>query len=154
MRPPVGHNGILFDVDVEWGERHVDKSKTPVRNCHEMVVDRDPLDELPQLGALEEDAQLGLAHEDDLQEVIGLGVHIGEHAQLLQRLGREILGLVDDQRHPAALGIALDQVIQEDLVLLDGAKPIYLDVFKLIEPRLRPGARIIADDADSCPEGR
>ena len=39
-----------------------------------------------------------------------------------------------------------------DLVLLDGAKPIYLDVFKLIEPRLRPGALIIADDADSCPE--
>ncbi len=39
-----------------------------------------------------------------------------------------------------------------DLVLLDGAKPIYLDVFKLIEPRLRPGALIIADDADNCPE--
>lgn len=39
-----------------------------------------------------------------------------------------------------------------DLVLLDGAKSLYLDVFKLIEPRLRPGALIIADDADNCPE--
>lgn len=39
-----------------------------------------------------------------------------------------------------------------DLVLLDGAKSLYLDVFKVIEPRLRPGALIIADDADNCPE--
>ena len=43
MSDPVGHNGILFDVDVEWGERRIDKSRTPVKNCHEMVVDRDNL---------------------------------------------------------------------------------------------------------------
>ncbi|HEV7307578.1 O-methyltransferase [Ensifer sp.] len=39
-----------------------------------------------------------------------------------------------------------------DLVLLDGAKSIYLDVFKLIEPRLKPGALIIADNVDHCPD--
>lgn len=39
-----------------------------------------------------------------------------------------------------------------DLVLLDGAKAIYLDVFRLIEPRLKPGALIVADNADKCPE--
>ncbi|HEV7323053.1 MAG TPA: class I SAM-dependent methyltransferase [Ensifer sp.] len=39
-----------------------------------------------------------------------------------------------------------------DLVLLDGAKSIYLDVFRLLEPRLKPGALIVADNADKCPE--
>ena len=38
---PVGHNGVTFDVDIGWGERHVAPTKTPVKNCHEMVVDRD-----------------------------------------------------------------------------------------------------------------
>lgn len=39
-----------------------------------------------------------------------------------------------------------------DLVLLDGAKALYLDVLALIEPHLRPGALIIADNADYCPD--
>jgi predicted O-methyltransferase YrrM len=39
-----------------------------------------------------------------------------------------------------------------DLVLLDGAKALYLDVLALLEPRLRPGALVLADNADMCPE--
>ncbi|VVE10735.1 methyltransferase [Pandoraea iniqua] len=39
-----------------------------------------------------------------------------------------------------------------DLVLLDGAKPLYPDILRLLEPRLRPGALIVADNADSSPE--
>ncbi|PQO28141.1 O-methyltransferase [Blastopirellula marina] len=39
-----------------------------------------------------------------------------------------------------------------DLVLLDGAKQLYLDVLRLLEDRLTPGALIIADNADHCPE--
>jgi predicted O-methyltransferase YrrM len=39
-----------------------------------------------------------------------------------------------------------------DLVLLDGAKALYLDVLRLLEPRLRPGALVLADNADMCPE--
>ncbi|MBR1217611.1 class I SAM-dependent methyltransferase [Bradyrhizobium sp. U87765 SZCCT0131] len=35
-----------------------------------------------------------------------------------------------------------------DLVLLDGAKPLYPAVLALLAPRLRPGAVIIADNAD------
>lgn len=38
---PVGHNNVTFDVDIAWGHRHLDTTKTPVKNCHEMVVDRD-----------------------------------------------------------------------------------------------------------------
>jgi predicted O-methyltransferase YrrM len=39
-----------------------------------------------------------------------------------------------------------------DLLLLDGAKPLYVDILDLIESRLRPGALIVADNADHSPE--
>ena len=39
-----------------------------------------------------------------------------------------------------------------DLVLLDGAKSLYPDVLALLEPRLRSGALILADNADRSPE--
>ena len=39
-----------------------------------------------------------------------------------------------------------------DLLLLDGAKGIYPDVLALLEGRLRPGAFVVADDADASPE--
>jgi predicted O-methyltransferase YrrM len=39
-----------------------------------------------------------------------------------------------------------------DLVLLDGAKSLYPQVLGLLEPRLRQGALIVADNADWCPE--
>lgn len=37
-----------------------------------------------------------------------------------------------------------------DLLMLDGAKALYLDVLTLVEPYLREGALIIADDADQA----
>jgi predicted O-methyltransferase YrrM len=37
-----------------------------------------------------------------------------------------------------------------DFVLLDGAKPLYLKVLALLEPRLREGALIVADNANWC----
>ncbi len=39
-----------------------------------------------------------------------------------------------------------------DLVLLDGAKPLYPKVLALLEGRLRSGAFVLADNADWCPE--
>lgn len=39
-----------------------------------------------------------------------------------------------------------------DLLLLDGAKSLYSDVLGLVEHKLRPGALIVADNADYCPE--
>jgi predicted O-methyltransferase YrrM len=38
-----------------------------------------------------------------------------------------------------------------DLVLMDGAKPLYPAVLDLLEPRLGPGALLVADDADRSP---
>lgn len=38
-----------------------------------------------------------------------------------------------------------------DLLLLDGAKPLYTDILDLLEDRLAPGALIVADNADHAP---
>ncbi len=48
------------------------------------------------------------------------------------------------------LATGLPDVI--DLLLLDGAKALYADILDLVEGRLRPGAVIVADNADHCPE--
>ena len=39
-----------------------------------------------------------------------------------------------------------------DLLLLDGAKSLYRDILDLVEDRLRPGALIVADNVDYCPD--
>ena len=39
-----------------------------------------------------------------------------------------------------------------DLILLDGAKALYPEILDLVESRLRPGALIIADNADYSPD--
>jgi len=37
-------------------------------------------------------------------------------------------------------------------LLLDGAKALYPEILALVESRLRPGALIVADNADHSPE--
>ncbi|MGC1456770.1 MAG: O-methyltransferase [Steroidobacteraceae bacterium] len=60
-------------------------------------------------------------------------------------------GLVEIREGDALETLARDlQPI--DLVLLDGAKALYPKVLDLIEPHLRVGAMIVADNADWCPE--
>jgi len=39
-----------------------------------------------------------------------------------------------------------------ELLLLDGWKPLYLPMLKFLEPKLAPGALIVADDLDIAPE--
>ncbi|EIK96132.1 hypothetical protein PMM47T1_12608 [Pseudomonas sp. M47T1] len=41
---------------------------------------------------------------------------------------------------------------QIDLVLLDGAKPLYPAILDLLQSRFKPGALIVADNADHSPE--
>ena len=48
------------------------------------------------------------------------------------------------------LGVDLPEAI--DLVLLDGAKALYPEILGLLESRLKPGALIIADNADLSPD--
>jgi predicted O-methyltransferase YrrM len=60
-------------------------------------------------------------------------------------------GLVEIREGDALETLARD-LPPIDLVLLDGAKPLYVKVLDLIEPHLRVGAMIVADNADWCPE--
>jgi predicted O-methyltransferase YrrM len=48
--------------------------------------------------------------------------------------------------------LATDLPEKVDLVLLDGAKGLYPKVLSLLEPRLRSGALVVADNADWSPE--
>ncbi len=64
-------------------------------------------------------------------------------------------GLADliELREGDALETLADDLPDEiDVVLLDGAKGLYLPVLELLEDRLRPGAMIVADNADRTPQ--
>jgi predicted O-methyltransferase YrrM len=63
-----------------------------------------------------------------------------------------VLDLVEMRAGDALTTLAADLPPTIDLVLLDGAKPLYLDILDLLEPRLRPGAFIVADNADEAPD--
>jgi predicted O-methyltransferase YrrM len=63
-------------------------------------------------------------------------------------------GLLDcvDIRHGDALETLRDLEGPVDLVFLDGWKLLYLPVLQLLEPRLRPGAAVVADDLVLFPD--
>lgn len=60
--------------------------------------------------------------------------------------------LVEIREGDALKTLSVDLPEEIDLLLLDGAKPLYPDILTLVESRLRPGALIVADNADYCPE--
>jgi len=60
--------------------------------------------------------------------------------------------LIEIREGDALETLARDLPDQIDLVLLDGAKGLYPAVLGLVEERLRPGAFILADNADWSPE--
>jgi predicted O-methyltransferase YrrM len=60
--------------------------------------------------------------------------------------------LIELREGDALQTLGQDLPDQIDLVLLDGAKGLYLPVLKLLEAHLRPGTLIVADNADRSPE--
>jgi len=60
--------------------------------------------------------------------------------------------LVEFREGDALETLAVDLPETIDLLLLDGAKALYSDILDLVEDRLRPGAILIADNADYCPD--
>lgn len=64
----------------------------------------------------------------------------------------DLIDLVDIRDGDALLTLGIDMPESIDLLLLDGAKGLYGEVLGLVENRLRPGALIIADNADYCPD--
>ena len=63
-----------------------------------------------------------------------------------------LIDLVEIRQGDALQTLAVDLPDTIDLVLLDGAKPLYPDILSLLESRLRPGAFIVADNADHSPD--
>jgi len=60
--------------------------------------------------------------------------------------------LVEFRQGDALETLARDLPDQIDLVLLDGAKGLYPEILALLEGNLRPGALILADNADWSPD--
>ncbi|HEU5080836.1 MAG TPA: class I SAM-dependent methyltransferase [Opitutaceae bacterium] len=63
-----------------------------------------------------------------------------------------LLDLVEFREGDALQTLSVDLPESVDLLLLDGAKALYLDILRLVESRLRPGALIVADNADYSAE--
>jgi predicted O-methyltransferase YrrM len=60
--------------------------------------------------------------------------------------------LIEIREGDALQTLAHDLPEPIDIVLLDGAKSLYLPVLKLLEEHLRPGALIVADNTDKSPD--
>ena len=63
-----------------------------------------------------------------------------------------LLDLVEIREGDALKTLSADLPDTIDLVLLDGAKALYLDILDLLEGHLGPGAIIVADNADDSPD--
>jgi predicted O-methyltransferase YrrM len=62
-----------------------------------------------------------------------------------------LIDLVEIREGDALKTLSVDLPETIDLVLLDGAKALYPEILRLVESRLRPGALVIADNADFSP---
>lgn len=63
-----------------------------------------------------------------------------------------VIDLVEIREGDALQTLAADLPDPVDLLLLDGAKALYPEILGLVGPRLRPGALVVADNADFSPE--
>ena len=63
-----------------------------------------------------------------------------------------LIDLVEIREGDALQTLSVDLPDTIDLLLLDGAKSLYPEILSLVESRLRPGAVIVADNADHSPD--
>jgi predicted O-methyltransferase YrrM len=63
-----------------------------------------------------------------------------------------LIDLVEIREGDALQTLSADLPDAIDLLLLDGAKALYPEILSLVESRLRPGAFIVADNADYSPD--
>ena len=63
-----------------------------------------------------------------------------------------LMDLVEIREGDALQTLATNLPDTIDLVLLDGAKALYPEILDLVESRLRPGAFVLADNADYSPD--
>jgi predicted O-methyltransferase YrrM len=63
-----------------------------------------------------------------------------------------LIDLVEIREGDALQTLSVDLPETVDLLLLDGAKALYPEILSLVESRLKPGAFIVADNADYSPD--
>lgn len=63
-----------------------------------------------------------------------------------------LIDLVEIREGDALETLSTDLPERIDLLLLDGAKALYPEILNLVESHLRPGALIVADNADDSPD--
>lgn len=63
-----------------------------------------------------------------------------------------LIDLVEIREGDALETLSRDLPESIDLLLLDGAKSLYPEILALVESRLRPGAFVVADNADYAPD--
>jgi predicted O-methyltransferase YrrM len=63
-----------------------------------------------------------------------------------------LIDLVEMREGDALKTLSVDLPETIDLLLLDGAKGLYPEILSLVESRLRPGAFIVADNAEYSPD--
>jgi predicted O-methyltransferase YrrM len=63
-----------------------------------------------------------------------------------------LMDFVEIREGDALQTLAHDLPETLDLVLLDGAKALYMDILECVDRRLHPGSLVIADDTHRCPE--
>jgi len=63
-----------------------------------------------------------------------------------------LIDLVEIREGDALQTLSADLPEMIDLLLLDGAKGLYAEILSLVESHLRPGALIVADNADYSPD--
>ena len=92
----------------------------PRLHSRQVAVDADPLEEVGAAGGLEHAGKLGLAGEDDGEEVAVVLLHIGEEPQALEVDGLESVALVDEDENALAFigGLEEDPVELFEKVVL------------------------------------
>jgi predicted O-methyltransferase YrrM len=63
-----------------------------------------------------------------------------------------LIDLVEIREGDALQTLSVDLPETIDLLLLDGAKALYPEILSLVQSRLRPGAFVLADNADDSPD--
>lgn len=86
------------------------------------------------------------AARDSGGRVIGTELEPGKHQAASQNLAEAGLAEFVDIRLGDALLTLQDIPAPIDLVLLDGWKELYLPVLQMLEPKLRPGSVVLADN--------
>jgi predicted O-methyltransferase YrrM len=86
------------------------------------------------------------AARDNGGRVIGTELEPGKHAAAKANLARAGLADFVDVRLGDAMETLRDVEGPIDLLLLDGWKELYLPVLQMLEPNLRPGAVVLADN--------